>query len=294
MRSFLLAIFLACAFAAPAYAGDEELADRDGSANWSVSAAGGATVIDNGGDQPFGRVGVTRILGDGYVRASVTHFSTRDGEGLIDAVPAKTWQIALGGGYSTGAFGIHGYGAIGWRDFQQEAYRRRSGAGIIIDSQGKTLAAGLTLTYALALDERSVLSPFLAGDIGRIDTARAIEVISRGTIAQKERQNSRTASVGLTVDRLIGPEMEHRIEAYGGVVTTSNSAVAIRSSAPIEAARLFGPQDIPGSKDSWGEYGASASFRLSDALYLDLSAVRTAGYRGGEAASLYAGLRFRF
>ena len=120
------------------------------------------------------------------------------------------------------------------------------------------------------------------------------QAIGRGTIAQKERQNSKTASLGLTVDRLVGASSQHRIEAYGGFVTTSNSAVAIRNSAPIEAARLFGPLEIPGSKDSWAEYGASASFRLSEPLRLDVSAVRTAGYRGGEATSLYAGMRFRF
>jgi len=294
MNKLLLGAVSACAFTAPVHASDNELSAPDDSANWSVTAAGGATVIINGGDRPFGRLGVTRLLGEGYVRASLTHFSTRDGEGLIDAVPATTWQVSLGSGYGKGGFAIHGYGAIGWRNFQQEAYRRRSGAGIIIDSQGKTLSGGLTLTYALALDGKSILSPFLAGDIGRIDTARAIEVIGRGTIAQKERQNSKTGSIGLTLDRLIGSESEHRIEAYLAFVTTSNSAVAIRSSAPIEAARLFGPQDIPGSKDSWGEYGASASFRLSRQLHLDVSAVRTAGYKGGEATSLYAGMRHSF
>ncbi|MCB2072159.1 MAG: autotransporter domain-containing protein [Novosphingobium sp.] len=294
MHRFVLATVLACAFAAPAHANDEKPPEKDGAARWSVSVAGGATVIDDGGDQPFGRIGLTRLLGDGYVRASLTHFSTRDGAGLIDAVPATTWQVSLGGGYGFGALAIHGYGAIGWRNFQQEAYRRRSGTGIIIDSQGKTLSGGLSLNYTIPLDERSVLSPFVAGDIGRIDTARAIEVIGRGTIAQKERQNSKTASLGLTVDRLVGASSQHRIEAYGGFVTTSNSAVAIRNSAPIEAARLFGPLEIPGSKDSWAEYGASASFRLSEPLRLDVSAVRTAGYRGGEATSLYAGMRFRF
>jgi len=77
-------------------------------------------------------------------------------------------------------------------------------------------------------------------------------------------------------------------------VTTTNSAVALRSSAPIAAARLFGPQDTPGSNDSWVEYGGNATIALSDKLLLDFSAVRTAGFAGEDMTSFSAGGRVRF
>ncbi len=283
-----------CGFAGPAFASDENIVDQNDTAKWSLAAAGGATIIDNDGDQPFLRLGATRLLKNGYVRASLTHFAVRDAIGLVDIVPASTLQVALGGGYSFGKLSIDGYGAAGWRKFKQEEFFRRGGSTITIDSQGKTLSGGISATYQIDLDTRTALYPFVAGDLSRIDTARAIEVEGRGTIAQKERQNGRTGSVGLTVDRLIGTQFQHRIEAYGGFVTTSNSALAIRSSAAIAAARLFGPQDYPGFRQSWGEYGASGSVRLSKPVRLDISAVRTAGFRGGESTNLFAGLRYRF
>jgi len=294
MRKLLPTALLFFAFAGPATASDDDLTDRDKAANWSLSAAGGATVIDGGGDQPFLRLAATRLLGDAYVHASLTHFAVRDAFGLVDIVPASTWQAALGGGYSFGKVSVDAYGAIGWRKFQQEEFFRRGGSDITIDSQGKTLSGGLSLTYQLDLDNRSALYPFVAGDISRIDTARAIVVETRGTIAQKERQNGKTGSLGLTADRLLGAEGEHRIEAYVAFVATSNSAVAIRNTAPITAARLFGPQDFPGFKQDWAEYGASATLQVSEPVLLDISAVRTAGFRGGDSTNLFAGLRYRF
>jgi hypothetical protein len=294
MPKLLPLILLFCAWAAPAHAANEDPDGRDNSQGWSLSAASGATIIDGDGDQPFLRLGLTRFLGDGYLHGAVTHFAVRDAYGLVDVVPASTWQASLGGGYNFGAISIDGYGAIGWRKFRQEAFRRRAGTSITVDSQGKMLSGGLSLTYQLELDARSALSPFVAGDLSRIDTARAIVIEGRGTIAQKESQTGRTGSFGLTVDRLVGSNSEHRVEAYGAVVATSNSAVAIRSSAPIAAARLFGPQDFPGFKQTWAEYGASATLHVSDPVLFDVSAVRTAGFRGGESTNLFAGLRYRF
>ena len=294
MRAFSVFGLFMCGLGGPAFAAQEPVAEPVDAKHWSISAVGGATLIDNGGDQPFLSIGVTRQIGQGYVRAALTHFAVRDALGLVDVVPATTWQASIGGGYRLGGLTVDVYGAAGWRQFQKEEFFRRGRQDITIDSQGKTLSGGLSLTYQIDIDERTAISPFIAGDINRIDTARAIEVADRGTIAQKERQASETGSIGFTIDRLLGPSGSHRIEAYGGFVTTSNSAVAIRSSAPIEAARLFGPQDFPGFGQSWAEFGGSATISMSDAVLLDVSAVRTAGFRGGESTNLLAGLRYLF
>lgn len=293
MLKYLIGAYLACAAAMPALAEDESDAGASGAIDWSLSASGGLTKVDGDGEQPFVRLGVTRFIGDGYVRASVTRFSTRDGAGLVDTVPASTVQASLAGGYNFGSLSLDAYGSLGWRDFDPEAFLQRTGQTIEIDSDGKTAGAGVSLTYQAMLGEGTLLSPFIAGDINRIDIARAITVVGRGTISQKESQTGETGSVGFTLDRELG-ESGHTIGAYAAFVATSNSAVAIRSSAPVAAAQLFGPQDVPGSSDSWLEYGGSASLGLSEAVLLDFSVVRTAGFPGEESTSFSAGTRFRF
>ena len=295
MRKLYIALLAGSASLSPAIA--EEVAagaDTETGQNWSFSASGGTAMIDGDGDQPSVRLGVTRVIGAGYLRASWTRFATRDGAGLVGAVPASTQQATLAAGYAFGSLSVDGYLSYGWRKFDREAYRRETGSMIEIDSNGKTLGGGLSLTYAMAIDTRTTLSPFVAGDINRLDTARAITVVGRGTISQKERQTGQTGSLGFTLERGVGKDGQHRIGIYAAAVTTSNSAVAFRSSSPAGIASLFGPLDVPGSKDSWIEYGATASVRLARPVSLDLSVVRTAGFRGGNSTSLSAGVRVGF
>lgn len=292
MLRSLIGTCLACAAAAPALAQEEDAAPSE-AVDWSLSASGGLSAAEGAGEQPFVRLGVTRFVGDGYVRASATRFSTRGGDGLMDTVPARTVQLALAGGYGFGSFSLDAYGAFGWREFDPEAFRRRTGQTIEIDSDGTTASGGVALAYALALGEDTLLSPFVAGDISRVDIARAITVAGRGTISQKESQTGETGSAGFTLDHALGAG-GHSLGLYAAFVATSNSAVAIRSSAPVAAARLFGPQDVPGTSDSWLEYGGTATLGLSEAVLLDFSVVRTAGFAGGESTSLSGGTRFRF
>lgn len=293
MRNYLIGACLACAAANPALADEETAQDAPEAIDWSISTSGGLTMVDGDGDQPFARLGATRFIGDGYVRASVTRFSTNDANGLVDTVPASTLQLSLAGGYGFGDLSVDGYASLGWRDFDPEAFRQRTGQAIEIDSDGKTAGAGLSLTYQATLGEGTYLAPFVAGDINRVDIARAITVGERGTISQKESQTGETGSLGFTLDRELG-RTGHTIGAYAAFVATSNSAVAIRSSAPVAAARLFGPRDVPGSSDSWLEYGGSATLGLSEAVLLDFSVVRTAGFPGEESTSVSGGTRFRF
>jgi hypothetical protein len=295
MRKSCIALLAGWASIVPAMADDVAAGeDVEKGQNWSVSATVGTAGTDGDGDQRSVRLGVTRVIGAGYVRASWTRFATREGAGLAGAVPASTQQVTLAAGYGFGALSVDGYVSYGRRKFDREAFRRETGSMIEIVSDGSTAGGGLSLTYAITLDERMLLSPFVAADISRVDTARAITVVGRGTISQKERQTGETGSLGFTLDRSIGKDAEHRIGFYAAGVTTSNPAVASRSSSPAGFASLFGPLDVPGSKDSWGEYGVSASFRLVRPVSLDLAVVRTAGFRGGDSTSLSAGLRLGF
>jgi len=290
---YACALYALCANALPALAQDEQAAATTERIDWSLSASGGLTMVDDDGDQPFLRLGVTRFIGDGYVRASVTHFSTRDGAGLMDTVPASTVQVSLAGGYGFGALGVDAYASLGWREFDPEAFSQRTGQPITIDADGKTAGAGVSFSYEVQLGEGTFLAPFVAGDISKVDIARAIVVGGRGTISQKESQSGETGSLGFTLDRTLGTTGSS-IGAYAAFVATSNSAVAIRSSAPVSAARLFGPLDVPGTSASWLEYGATASLGVSEALALDFSLVRTAGFPGAESTSVSAGTRLRF
>ena len=292
MHKYLIGACLACAAATPALASEPDAAAATAS-DWSISASGGLTKVDGDGDQPFMRLSATRFIGDGYVRASVTRFATREGQGLVDAVPARTVQIGLGGGYTFGKVSIDGYASLGWRHFDAEAFRHETGRMVEVDSHGKTAGLGLSVTYEVQLGEGTFLSPYVAGDVNRVDIARAIEMVGRGTIAQKEHQSGVTGSLGFTLDHKLG-ESGHNIGVYAAFIVTSNSAVQIRSSAPVAAARLFGPQDVAGASDSWAEYGASATLRVSKGVMLDFSAVRTAGFAGGESNSFSAGARVRF
>jgi len=290
LRHLIGFAFFCATAAAPAFAEEDKAPEG---VDWTLSGSAGWTHVDADGEQPFFRLGLTRTIGQGYVRGSVTYFDKTEAPGLLDTVPASTLQVSLAGGRSFGDVQVDGYASYGWRKFDPEAFRQRTGQMIEIDSDGTIAGAGLSLTYNATLGENLYLAPFVAGDINRIDIARAINVVGRGIISQKEKQTGETFSGGFTLDKGVG-QRGSSIGVYAAFVTTTNSAVAIRSSAPVAAARLFGPQDVPGSNDSWVEYGGNATVALSEHFLLDFSAVRTAGFIGEDMTSFSGGARVRF
>jgi hypothetical protein len=281
------ALMLGCAAQALAQEPDD---GRD----WTLSLSGGTSMVEARGDQPFASIGITRSFGDGYVRVSGTYFDTRDGQGVLGAVPAKTSQVTLAGGVSFGAVSIDAYGTLGKRTFGAETYERRTGRPITIASNGKTAALGASLTYDLPVGGNGFVSPFVALDWSRVDTARAINVPTLGLISQKEKQAGTTGTLGATAQLLFGPDSGHSAGLYGAFVTSSNTTAYNRGASPIAAARVLGASDLPGIKDSWGEIGATASVRLAKPLRLDLSVIRTLGFAGAESTSGAVGVRFSF
>lgn len=289
MKSGITAILACMLFVQPAFAETETAP-----ASWSASLSAGTATLENRGDQPFYSIGITRSFKDGYVRLSGTHIDTREGQGLFGAVPAKTDQITLAGGASFGSLNLDGYVSLGRRKFGAEAFRRLNGQTINIASNGKTSAIGASLTYDLPLGSRGFFSPFAALDYSRVDTARAITVPVRGLITQKEKQDGVTFTLGSTAQVMFGANSAHSIGAYGAFVSSSNATAYSRGTSPVAAARLLGALDVPGSKDSWAEYGVTASFRIAKPLRLDLSLVRTAGFANAESTSGSVGLRISF
>lgn len=289
MKSGIAAILSCLMLAQPAHA-ETDKAD----ANWSASLSGGTATLENRGDQPFFSISLTRNFSDGYLRLSGTHIDTREGQGLLGAVPAKTNQIALAGGASFGSFNLDGYVSLGRRKFGAEAFRRLNGQTINIASNGKTSAIGTSLTYDAPVGNHGFISPFVALDYSRVDTARAITVPVRGLVTQKEKQDGVTFTLGGTAQVLFGAGDAHSAGLYGAFVTSSNATAYNRGTSPVAASRLLGALDVPGAKDSWAEYGATASFRLAKPLRLDLSVIRTAGFSNAESTSGSVGVRISF
>ncbi len=289
MKSELMAILACMMLAQPALAETEKA-----EAKWSTSLSGGTATVEGRGDQPFYSIGLTRNFADGYIRLTGTHIDTRDGQGLLGTVPAKTDQLSLAGGASFGSLNLDAYVAFGRRKFGAEAFQRLNGQTITITSNGKTSAVGASLTYDLPVGEHGFLSPFAALDYSRVDTARAIAAPVRGLVTQKEKQDGVAFTLGSTAQLLFGPGDAHSIGLYGAFVTSSNATAYNRGTSPVAASRLLGALDVPGTKDSWAEYGATASFRIAKPLRLDLSVIRTAGFSNAESTSGSVGLRISF
>lgn len=289
MKFCIAAILASITFAQPALAKAEE-----NSPKWSVSISGGTAAIDKQGSQPYFSLGLTRNFKNGYIRLTGTHVDTRDGPGLLGTVPAKTDQLTLAAGTSFGSFSLDGYASLGRRTFGAEAFRRANGRMITIDSNGNIAAIGASLTYDIPLGNHGFFSPFAALDYSRVDTARAIALPVRGLVTQKEKQEGITFTLGGTAQFLFGAGDANSIGAYGGFVTSSNTTAYNRGTSPVAAARLLGTLDVPGSKDSWAEYGATASLKIAKPLRLDLSVIRTAGFLNAESTSGSIGLRYSF
>ncbi len=289
MKCLAIALLATVCLARPAAA-----KDAGDDAGWSLSLSGGTTTLENQGDQPFASIGLTHAFGESYARITGTHVSTRSGQGLVGAVPAKTDQLTLAGGTAFGAFSLDAYVSLGQRHFSPERFQRANGRTITIASNGHTRGAGAALTYDAPLGDHAFFSPFVAVDYARIDTARAITRPNGSLVSQTETQDGVTGTAGATLQYLFGTGSAHSLGPYGAFVTSSNTTAYTRGAAPVAMARLLGALDVPGRNDSWAEYGASASFALARPLRLDLSVVRTAGFAGRDSLSASAGLRVSF
>lgn len=286
MKIRLIAPFAALVVAQPAWAED--------ALPWTLSVSGGSTSAQGQNDQPFASVALSREIGAGYLKLSATHTSNSDAQGLIAAIPAKTDQVTLAGGRSFGDLSADAYLSLGKRSFGAEEFRRRTGQTVTIDSNGSTFGGGLSLSYDIPMGDHASISPFVSGDYYKVDIARAVNLPLRGLVSQIESQDGVTGAAGINAQLSFGAEDRHSFGLYLGGVTTSNTTAYNRGGSGELASRILATFDRPGVKDSWAEYGASASFGLSPRVRLDGSVVRTAGFAGGETTSVSAALRFHF
>ena len=285
MRKMLIATVSGLIFAAPASAQDTEK-------KWSLSTSAGTTTISGETDQPFVSLGLTRFFGPSYVRLTGTYVDSGGDTRAASIVPASTRQLTLGGGTLVGALSIDGFLSLGDRDFDTRTFATRTGRTIMLDSGGSSLGAGLALTYEIPLGDDAVIAPFVAGDYSRISIARAVLLGNGDSIGEESSEDGFTGSAGANATWLFGPDKRHSVSLYGGVLASSNNSSYNGTNA--QRATALGIGDQPGLSDEWFEYGASASFGLSDAASVDIGVVRTAGFLGPEATSFTGRLRFGF
>ncbi|MBB5685558.1 autotransporter outer membrane beta-barrel domain-containing protein [Sphingobium boeckii] len=260
---------------------------------WTLSASAGIATMQGQGDQPFVSLGLGREFGESYVKLTGTMLDNKADQGVLNTVPARTWQLALSGGTSFGALSMDASVSLGRRDFQAEAYTRANGNVISVESDGKLAGAGIALAYDVPISRSVFLSPFASLDYDRVDIARAVVIPATGLVARKEKQDGVSGAAGATLQHMLG-KSGSSIGLYGAFATTSNTTAYGNTRVGGVIRQPAGLRDGPGGADSWGEYGATASFSLSDQLTADLSIIRTAGFAPGESTSGAIGLRINF
>jgi hypothetical protein len=166
---------------------------------------------------------------------------------------------------------------------------------VTLDGKGKSYGIGATVSVFVPLSDRTSLSPYASVNHDSTDTARALVLPRLGLVAVKDKEKGTTGSFGASLDHRFGSEGRHSISANAAFVVTSNSAVTSRSiTRRSGAVRPLRPQAGAGGSDNWFEYGASASFALSDMIDLSVTSSRTAGAPGPESTSLFTGVSFSF
>lgn len=270
-------------------------AQEDSSPKWRLDVSGGITSFGGDQEQPYISTTLRRDLGDMYVSLGGSLVGY-DGPApaVGDTIPATTRQGVLGFGFSSDSLSIDSYVSLGDRDFDTIDIATQNGAVVQFEADGSSWGTGIAITYQQPLGGRWFISPFAALDYSEIDTVQAIQGPVNQLFAREVEESGVTGSGGATLQYALGEEYQHSLGLYSAFVATSNAASTTRIGAAGSATSASQPIAGAGDGDGWFEYGASASFSLSDRVFLDFFVSRTAGLRFGEATSGSAGLSFTF
>ncbi|WP_299326817.1 autotransporter domain-containing protein [Parasphingopyxis sp.] len=270
-------------------------AQTDDDRDWRLDISGGITTFAGDQDQPYVSASLRHSFGDIYVSlGGVLVGYDGPAPAIGDTIPATTRQAVIGIGYETDALGIDAYVAFGDRDFDSIDLRGPNGTPLQFEADGSSWATGAAITYQAPLGGRWFLAPFLALDYSEIDTVQALVGPTGEIVGRRVEESGVTGSGGGTLQYALGQNFQHSLGLYAAFVTTSNAASTTRIGGAGSAANAARPVAGADDGDSWFEYGASASFGLSDAIFLDLFLSRTAGLRFGDATSASIGLSFEF
>lgn len=260
---------------------------------WSFSIDGGTSTGGGQGDQPFIAIGLTRHIGNGYVGLGASQIEADTSGRLGTLLPATTRQLKLSGGIATGPWSFDIYGAIGDRRFDATLFTRAAGTATLNQS-GQTAGAGGSVTYDMPVGRGWFLSPSVSVDYSHVETERVLTGPGGRMTTQRQPEDGVTGTAGMALQRIFGHHGQHALALTAAFVTTSNDAAVNRSIATGTAARALGILQGAGGADSWGEFGAMASFGLTRRLVFNLSASRTAGIAQGDSTSVSGGFKLRF
>ncbi|QHL90284.1 hypothetical protein GVO57_04815 [Sphingomonas changnyeongensis] len=255
---------------------------------WTAGVNGGVTRLGPDLSQSFGGVTLARSFGANTIRIGATLFSGGDQFRQLRTT-TRTSLFNLSYSRQIGVVTLEAHGALGSRSFRDQAVRLRSGNTVTVGGDGDISSFGASIGASFALAERWSLSPYAFVDRSRIDVARPVLGPGGRPVAEPlvQRQSGTTGSLGLTLDRAIGPRSS--LGLLAAFTATSNSAAVTRFSGTGQ--RLL---EGVGGSDGWLEFGAVGTVGLSDGLAIDLSLVSTLGVAGGETLSGSAGIRAMF
>ena len=284
-------LLIACA--GPALAQDASATEE--AKLWSLSLGGGATLVSHGDDPWSTNVDLSRSIGDASLSLGYSRSTESGQQGVPLSLGSKSETLNFSAGYGIGSVALDLHGSYGVRRFDGRSFRRRTGQVVTLGGKGKSYGLGATATVWVPLGENTSMSPYASLDYSSTDTARAANLPLLGLVSVKDREKGTTGSLGASVDRTFGDDGQHSISANVAWVITSNSAATLGTfTRRSGAVRPLRPQAGAGGSENWFEYGASASFEVSDEVNLSLSASRTAGTFGPETTSLYTGVSFSF
>jgi hypothetical protein len=262
---------------------------------WSLSIGGGATLVSHGDDPWSTSVDLSRSIGDASLSLGYSRSTENGQQGVPLSLGSKSETYSVSAGYEIGSVSLDLHGSYGVRRFDGRSFRRRTGQVVTIDGKGKSYGIGATVTVWVPLGDNTSMSPYASVDYSSTDTARALVLPLRGLVSVKDREKGTTGSFGTSVSQTFGSESQHSISANAAWVITSNSAATSGTlTRRSGAVRPLRPQPGAGGSESWFEYGASASFTVSDVVGLSLSVSRTAGTFVSETTSLYSSVSFAF
>jgi hypothetical protein len=260
-------------------------------ADWSLSLSGGSATIAGRGGQPFASASLYRYFGAGFVRAGVTWFDGEDDPDPSQPLPADTRQVTIGGGYQAGRVLIDAYFTLGSRDFIAPSPARTNGRAAQGDVDGSLFALGGSLTWDAPAGDDWSIAPFVSLTYSELDTASVNMTQAGDPMIVQQPQRGLTGIAGLSAERL-WPGGSLGIYLAGAA--TSNRASINRQGSGLLAARAVTLAPAENEGDAWFEYGLSGSIRITPAVSLDATLVRTAGFDRDETISVSAGVRFRF
>lgn len=277
-------IFLAIATCAgPALAEDQPR-------NWMLTASGGVMARDDDSLHGVGSVAISRRLGKGYIRATVTRFDYSIRQ--VDVRLPSTYTLGyISAGTTFGHWFVDGYSMAGSQHYEGVVgdLGKRSISG---STHSGVYGAGADFGYVKWLGKTWSLTPSLALNFVYSRALRE-QIGPMGPSEFETTEEGVTGSASLRLDHRFGHAGRHDVDLYVARYQTSNQSAALTSGT---RGALFPDQQSGKCGDGWTEIGGGVSLLVgkSNRLYLDVAALRTIGAQSGDVTTATSGFRFLF